>query len=136
LPKPDNEDVSSVLLRKAREDLSAAEVLIATEGQSEDVIGFHLQQAVEKALKSILANRNREVPHTHNLGYLVELLADERVEIPKLIERPQWLTPWGVAFRYVTAADALDTDRGLKAATAAVGLAEHVLTRDNTDPAA
>jgi hypothetical protein len=53
-----------------------------------------------------------------------------------LIERPQWLTPWGVAFRYVTAADALDTDRALETATAAIGLAEHMLTADETDPAA
>lgn len=69
MPEPEIENVSSVLLRKAREDLSAAQTLIASENQSGDVIGFHLQQAVEKALKSLLAARNREVPHTHNLGY-------------------------------------------------------------------
>jgi HEPN domain-containing protein len=131
LPAPDRSEVASVLLGKAREDLSAAQTLIATEASSEDVIGFHLQQAIEKALKSILASRNREVPHTHNLGYLVELLGDEGIEVPKSLERPQWLTPWGVAFRYTTAADDLDADRALEAATAAIGLAEHVLDEDD-----
>jgi hypothetical protein len=32
----------------------------------------------------------------------VELLGDEGIEVPKSLERPQWLTPWGVSFRYTT----------------------------------
>ena len=117
-------DVATVLLAKARADLSAAHLLIAADDADEEIIGFHLQQAVEKALKSVLAARGGEVPHTHNLGFIVELLADKGIEVPDDLARPQWLTPWGVAFRYVTAAENLDTDRGLKAAAAAIELAQ------------
>jgi HEPN domain-containing protein len=57
LSTPEHREVAQLLLQKAREDLSAAQVLVATENQADQVIGFHLQQAVEKALKSILARQ-------------------------------------------------------------------------------
>lgn len=69
---PEHREVAKLLLQKAREDLSAAQVLVATEDQADHIIGFHLQQAVEKALKSILAEHAIEIPRTHDLGYLVE----------------------------------------------------------------
>ena len=65
---PEHREVAGLLLQKAREDLSAAQVLVATEDQADHVIGFHLQQAVEKALKSVLADRAIEIPRTHDLG--------------------------------------------------------------------
>jgi HEPN domain-containing protein len=74
LSTPEHREVAGLLLQKAREDLSAAQALIATEDQADHVIGFHLQQAVEKALKSVLADRAVEIPRTHDLGYLVELV--------------------------------------------------------------
>jgi hypothetical protein len=49
LSTPEHREVSQVLLGKARADLSAANALIATEDQAEHIIGFHLQQAIEKA---------------------------------------------------------------------------------------
>lgn len=70
---PEHREVAKRLLQKAREDLSAAQALIATEDQADHVIGFHLQQTVEKALKAALAERMIEIPRTHDLGYLVEL---------------------------------------------------------------
>lgn len=65
---PEHREVAHLLLQKAREDLSAAQALIATEDQTDHVIGFHLQQAIEKALKAILAKRAIEIPRTHDLG--------------------------------------------------------------------
>jgi len=102
--------------------------LVATEDQADHVIGFHLQQAVEKALKSVLAERAIEIPRTHDLGYLVELLGGFDIEIPEAITSSDWLTPWGVLFRYDSNPDTLDRDKGLETATAAIGLAEQ-LTR-------
>lgn len=125
---PEHREVAGLLLQKAREDLSAAQVLVATEDQADHVIGFHLQQAVEKALKSVLAERAIEIPRTHDLGYLVELLGSFDIEIPEAITSSDWLTPWGVLFRYDSNPDTLDRDKGLEAATAAIGLAEQ-LTR-------
>jgi len=88
LSTPEHREVAGLLLQKAREDLSAAQVLVATEDQADHVIGFHLQQAAEKALKSVLAERAIEIPRTHDLGYLVELLGNFEVEIRKQSPRP------------------------------------------------
>ena len=123
---PEHREVAGLLLQKAREDLSAAQALIATEDQADHVIGFHLQQAVEKALKSVLADRAVEIPRTHDLGYLVELLESFDTEIPGAITSSDWLTPWGVLFRYDSNSDTLDRDTGLEAATAAIALAEQL----------
>jgi HEPN domain-containing protein len=122
LSTPEHREVAQLLLQKAREDLSAAQVLVATENQADHVIGFHLQQAVEKALKSLLAKHAIEIPRTHDLGYLIEVLSSLDVEIPATISSSDWLTPWGVLFRYDD-----DRDGALEAATAAIGFAEQLV---------
>jgi HEPN domain-containing protein len=96
LSTPEHREVAQLLLQKAREDLSAAQVLVATENQTDQVIGFHLQQAVEKALKSILAKRTIEIPRTHDLGYLIEVLSSLEVEISATISSAP-STPYEVA---------------------------------------
>ncbi|HUB98832.1 MAG TPA: HEPN domain-containing protein [Solirubrobacterales bacterium] len=121
----EHHEVARLLLRKAREDFSAAQVLAATENQADHVIGFHLQQTVEKALKSVLAVRGIEIPRSHDLGYLIERLEEAEDELPRAVLDADWLTPWGVLFRYDDdPAVSLDRDRALEAAAAAIGFAE------------
>lgn len=128
LSTAEHHEVAGLLLQKAREDLSAAQVLAATENQADHVIGFHLQQAVEKALKAVLALRAIEIPRSHDLGYLVERLEGLEEELPQAVVSSDWLTPWGVLFRYDDdPAISLDRDLALEAATAAVGFAEQVI---------
>jgi HEPN domain-containing protein len=92
------------------------------------VIGFHLQQAVEKAPKAVLTLRAIEIPRSHDLGYLVERLEGLEDELPQAVASSDWLTPWGVLFRYDDdPAVSLGRDRALEAATAAVGFAEQVV---------
>lgn len=124
---PEHREVAQLLLQKAREDLSAAQVLVATEDQADHVIGFHLQQAIEKALKAILAEQAIEIPRTHDLGYLIELLGNLEIEIPPAVASSDWLTPWGVLFRYDDNPDALDRDKGLEAAATTVSLAQQLM---------
>lgn len=89
------------------------------------MIGFHLQQSVEKALKAILAQKAIEIPRTHDLGYLIEMLAGLEIEMPEAVSSSDWLTPWGVLFRYDDdPAVSLDRDSGLEAATVAIALAD------------
>lgn len=111
---PEHREVAQLLLQKAREDLSAARVLVATEEQADHVIGFHLQQAVEKALKAALAERMIEIPRTHDLGYLVELLENLEIEVPGPVASSDWLTPWGVLFRYDDNPDDLDREQSAR----------------------
>lgn len=130
LSTPEHREVAKLLLQKAREDLSAAQVLVATEDQADHVIGFHLQQAVEKALKSVLADREVEIPRTHDLGYLAELVSGLDLEIPESVLVSDWLTPWGVLFRYDDDPNnSLDRDRALEVSTAAVAFAERFIDR-------
>jgi HEPN domain-containing protein len=123
LSTPEHREVARVLLDKATEDLSGAKALIS-EDQADHLIGFHFQQAVEKALKAILAENAVEIPRTHDLGYLVEQLENLGIEVPPPAATCEWLTPWGVLFRYDADPDALDRDGSLAVATAAVELAE------------
>lgn len=76
---PEHREVARLLLQKAREDFSAAQVLIATADQTDHVIGFHLQQTVEKALKSVLASH---------------AISDIDLKIPEQVASSDWLTPW------------------------------------------
>lgn len=125
---PEHREVAQLLLRKARADLSAANALVATENQADHIIGFHLQQAVEKALKAALVEHTVEIPRTHDLGYLVEILSGQKVEIPTTVSSSDWLTPWGVLFRYDDDPTiSLNRDKALEAATAAIALAEELV---------
>lgn len=125
---PEHHEVAALLLQKAREDFSAAQVLAATENQADHVIGFHLQQAVEKALKAVLAMRRIEIPRSHDLGYLVERLEGGDEDLPPVMASADWLTPWGVLFRYDDdPAISLDRDRALEAAAEAIGFAEQLI---------
>jgi HEPN domain-containing protein len=131
---PEHREYAELLLQKSRDELGAAQTLIATEDWAAHVVGFLLQQTVEKALKSILAAREIEIPHTHNLGELTKLLvAETDIAMPAALNDVDWLTPWGVTFRYDDPSISLDTDAGLAAATAAIGLAEEVLEEDRED---
>ncbi len=64
------------------------------EGVPNEVIGFHAQQAVEKRLKSVLAANDITFERTHNIAYLVGLLADHEVKPPAKGDDVATLTPW------------------------------------------
>jgi hypothetical protein len=53
----------------------------------------------------------------------VEQLENLGIDIPPAVTTCEWLTPWGVLFRYDADPDALDRDGSLAVATAAVELA-------------
>ena len=52
---PEHREVAEFMLERARQNLGASRTLVATEGHAENIPGFHLQQATEKALESVLA---------------------------------------------------------------------------------
>jgi HEPN domain-containing protein len=49
---------------------------------SDGPIGFHYQQAVEKLLKAVLADRDVDFPKTHDLVRLLRLARAEENEVP------------------------------------------------------
>jgi hypothetical protein len=51
---------AEVLVRKARDDANAVRLLAADTEISDEIVGFHAQQAVEKWLKAVLGSRGIE----------------------------------------------------------------------------
>lgn len=95
------EDVSpgspSHWLRFAMSDLELAcsrPVLVMLE-----LLCFHAQQAVEKALKALLIAQGVEFPKTHNLRVLIEMLK-ERMDVPDEVMSSAALTEYAVSTRY------------------------------------
>jgi HEPN domain-containing protein len=93
-------DLPRDLLALAREDLAAAEALDRAERVSDAPVGFHAQQAVEKALKAAVASRDQEFPFTHDLGLLMQLCQDAGLELPADLAEADRLTPYAAAVRY------------------------------------
>lgn len=93
-------DLPGDLLALAREDLAAAEALDRAERVSDAPVGFHAQQAVEKALKVAIASRDQDFPFTHDIGLLMQLCQDAGLELPADLAEADRLTPYAAAIRY------------------------------------
>jgi HEPN domain-containing protein len=91
---------ADALLGKARDDGYVVRKMSADSCAPDWIIGFHAQQAVEKAIKSVLTRAAIEFPRTHNLTMLIELLRRHNMALPPRADDLARLTPFGVAFRY------------------------------------
>lgn len=127
MPRPEHVDLAHLLLRKADADLAVTRTLAADADPHDEAIGFHAQQAVEKAIKSVLAVSEIAAPRTHDLTYLVELLDSHGIDVPATIAEPEWLSPWAVTTRYDDLDDMLDRHAAITAADSAVAWARTLL---------
>ena len=89
-----------LLLEKAGEDEYALNRLLDDPNVSEAVIGFHAQQAVEKALKAVLAEKRIEFHRTHDLATLLDLVNTHGIAYPPEWEKITELIPFAAEFRY------------------------------------
>ena len=114
-----------MLLGLAADDEFAARALLPVEGVTDGVLGFHCQQAVEKALKSVLARRDVEFPYTHDLDGLLRLCQENEIEVPQDLAGVGRLSVFGVQLRYgASAKTSLDRDKALLWAASAVRWAQ------------
>lgn len=121
MPSPEQHEYAALLLRKAREDLDVVEALIDNASIADDVIGFHAQQAVEKAMKAVLVNSGIDFRRSHDLTYLLHVADAGGVLVPEAVAAARWLTPWAAEFRYdEPPAPALDRTEALRSASDAV----------------
>jgi len=72
-----------MLLDLATADEFPARSLLPIEGITDGGLGFHTQQAVEKALKAVLAVNGVEFPYSHDLNGLIGLCRRSGVDIPE-----------------------------------------------------
>jgi len=68
----DNRDLALGWLAKGESDLSAANWMLGGDGPF-DTACFHAQQAIEKALKALLAFNAQPIPRSHDLDELQRL---------------------------------------------------------------
>jgi len=91
---------------------------------TEAIVGFHAQQAAEKALRAALAATGRDFPFTHNIAVLMQLCEDAGIGLPPALDHIDVLTPFGVAARYGTRSPgAVDRATALDLAMSAVAWA-------------
>lgn len=88
-------DHARALLKKAANDLIAAEAILDTE-LALDTVCFHAQQAVEKSLKAILAAHDVSYPWRHDLGELLSLVKPRAPEIAPLEDRILRMAPYPI----------------------------------------
>jgi HEPN domain-containing protein len=93
-------DLAEQLLRKAVDDAEAARAMLPLESVANAIVGFHAQQAVEKALKAVLAARDVEFPFTHDIGGLTDLCEQAGAPLPDELGGIDRLTPYAASLRY------------------------------------
>ena len=100
MPSPEAHELALLLARKAEGDEAILDRLLDDHDIPDDVLGFHVQQAVEKRLKAVLALNEVEYEHTHSISYLIALIEQLGVDLPERRDEMAGLTPWAVAARY------------------------------------
>ncbi len=87
--------------RKAENDYKTGIDELATEEPATDTVCFHMQQCVEKYLKSFLVFHNREMPRTHNLAVILQSCIELDAEFQTLRDQGiDLLTDYAVSLRY------------------------------------
>lgn len=125
-PSPEQIEYAELLLRRANGDLQACRVLADDADIDDNIIGFHAQQAVEKAIKAVLVLADADLPLTHDLKFLGRQVRETGIEPPQDILDTAWLTPWAAELRYDEPI-ALDRAAALAAAESASGWATSLL---------
>jgi HEPN domain-containing protein len=124
----DQHDLARGLLELAHDDHVAANALLDVAAVSDAIVAFHAQQAVEKALKAVLADRGAIYPFTHDVGLLTALCADAGIVTPSSLDDADRLTPYGVALRYgAKSAGTVDRRTALDLAGAAISWARGLI---------
>ncbi|HEV7482421.1 MAG TPA: HEPN domain-containing protein [Solirubrobacterales bacterium] len=127
-PSPESLEVATLLARRAGGDLKVVQKLSPDPEIDESAVGFHAQQAIEKALKVALTLQGTDFPKTHDLEFLVGLASRQSIDVPEEVAAAGWLTPWGTDFRYDDEPlHTLDRNAAIELASSAVAWCERLL---------
>jgi HEPN domain-containing protein len=86
-------------MARAKSDLSIAKAPLP-EGAFHEDLCFHVQQAVEKALKAVYVHNGWPFRYTHDLDALISGLSGEGLEIPEAVVEADVLTRYAWEARY------------------------------------
>ena len=102
-------------MRHARSDLVIAK-MTEDEEIAPEILAFHAQQAVEKALKTILVQYQVEFPRTYVIGVLLTLCTESGYAVPGALEEAVTLTRYAVAARYPGESEPVSREEARQAA--------------------
>jgi len=118
------------MFQLAQSDAEAVRALSDNPNIADEIIGFHTQQAIEKALKAWLAVLGVDYPYTHNIIVVLNLL-EERGQDVQPFRRLARYNAFAVQFRYPGAEETpveLDRRAALADADAVLDHVERVLS--------
>ena len=98
-PETDFKNRSKECLSRARSNLIRAQEP-KPEGVFWDDLCFDLQQAVEKAIKSVLVMNDIEFPRTHHIELLISIVKEKGIFWPESLDEAAGLTIYAVQARY------------------------------------
>jgi len=107
-------ELAALLSRKASDDAKAVREFAANLEISDEIIGFHAQQAVEKWLKAVLGSRGIEFDYTHDLRRLIAEVTAVVGEFPFDNAQVVALTEHAVPLRYDEILDTEPIDRQVR----------------------
>ncbi len=87
-------------IEKAEGDWRVAQRELGSENPVYDAVCFHAQQCAEKYLKAVLEEQGQDIPKTHDLVVLLNLLPDRPLEIEGERAALARLSTYAVGFRY------------------------------------
>ena len=92
--------LAQTLLELAHRDQRAFFTLATDPSMHDSLCGFHAQQAVEKALKAVLAHVGVAHRRAHDIAELLDLVSDSDLPAPPFADRLDELNPYAVDYRY------------------------------------
>jgi HEPN domain-containing protein len=98
MAKSDKEHALQVLAM-AKKDHQALTHMLDADSFSEEIFGFHAQQAIEKALKAWIASLGLEYPKSHDVSALITVLEDNGEDLTKFPDLEDY-TIFAVQYRY------------------------------------
>ena len=99
MPSPEAREVALLLVRKAEGDESILDRVLDDLDVPDDVLGFHVQQSIEKRIKAVLVFHEVGYDRTHSINYLTSMLEQHGIDLPTARDEIERLTPWAVAAR-------------------------------------
>lgn len=111
MPEREPREEAAILMRKAQGDATAMRKFAADPEISDEIIGFHAEQAVEKWLKAVIGSRGSRFEYTHDLRHLIELAKAAVGDFPFEVAAVIALTEYAVPLRYDELLDAEPLDR-------------------------
>jgi HEPN domain-containing protein len=100
MPAENTREIAAALLRKAEADYEAMVAMRGRGPKLAPVIGFHAQQAMEKAVKAVMVLNGLRLKRTHDIAALLYDLKDAHIEVPTIKIAPEALTRFAVEGRY------------------------------------